>query len=189
MCRKACFPALNGVRQYMRAGRPYCLSHGGSDAAGRCAKTPKRQRRHTVARYARPPSLRRSLSPFSSLCSFLAAGIKGKLTFKEGGRATLPAFGRRLSRDGVRGYAPQIKRCRGRQLFARWGGEIYSAPPRPAKSAWARLFAGEARRLNYFRSLTRENNSVRCLIFTARIFSRLNPRKMWGRKNLKTATP
>ncbi|WET16814.1 hypothetical protein P2W49_10520 [Yersinia intermedia] len=51
--------------------------------------------------------LRRSLSPFSSLCSFLAAGIKGKLTFKEGGRATLPAFGRRLSRDGVRGYAPK----------------------------------------------------------------------------------
>lgn len=44
-------------------------------------------------------------------------------------RATLPAFGRRLSRDGVRGDAPQINRCRGRQLFARWGGEIYSAPP------------------------------------------------------------
>jgi hypothetical protein len=129
MCRKACFPARHGVRQFMRAGLPYDMSHGGNDAAGRCAKTPKRQRRHTVARYARPPPLRRSLSPFSSLCSFLAAGIKGKLTFKEGGRATLPAFGRRLSRDGVRGYAPQIKRCRGRQLFARWGGEIYSAPP------------------------------------------------------------
>jgi hypothetical protein len=61
--------------------------------------------------------------------------------------------------------------------------------PRPAKSAWARLFAGEARCLNYFRSLTRENNSVRCLIFTARISSLLNSRKMWGRKNLKTATP
>lgn len=129
MCRKACFPAPNGVRQYMRAGRPYCLSHGGNDAAGRCAKTPKRQRRHTVARYARPPPLRRSLSPFSSLYSFLVAGIKGKLTFKEGGRATLPAFGRRLICDGVRGDAPQINRCRGRQLFARWGGEIYPAPP------------------------------------------------------------
>lgn len=92
-------------------------------------QNPQGQRRHTVVRYARPPPLRRSLSPFYSLCSFLAAGIKGKLTFKEGGRATLPAFGRRLSRDGVRGYAPQINRCRGRQLFARWGGEIYSAPP------------------------------------------------------------
>lgn len=129
MCRKACFPVRNGVRRYMRAGRPYCPVHGGNVAAGRHVKTPKRQRRHTVARYARPPPLRRSLSPFYSLCSCLAAGIKGKLTFKEGGRATLPAFGRRLSRDGVRGDAPQIKRCRGRQLFARWGGEIYSALP------------------------------------------------------------
>ncbi|WP_337661546.1 hypothetical protein, partial [Pectobacterium brasiliense] len=41
MCRKACFPALNGVRQYMRAGRPYSLSHGGNVVAGRRAKTPK----------------------------------------------------------------------------------------------------------------------------------------------------
>ncbi|WP_165830209.1 hypothetical protein [Pectobacterium versatile] len=40
MSRKACFPTLNGVRHYMRAGRPYCLSHGGNVAAGRCAKTP-----------------------------------------------------------------------------------------------------------------------------------------------------
>ncbi|MBQ4795105.1 hypothetical protein F9U41_13760 [Pectobacterium versatile] len=30
----------NGVRQYMRAGRPYGLSHGGNVAAGRRAKTP-----------------------------------------------------------------------------------------------------------------------------------------------------
>ncbi len=129
MCRKACFPAPNGVRQFMRAGRPYDMSHGGNVAAGRRDITPQRQRRHTVARYARPPPLRRSLSPFSSLCSFLAAGIKGKLTFKEGGRATLPALGRRLSRDGVRGCAPRVNRCRGRQLFARWGGEIYPASP------------------------------------------------------------
>ncbi|MBF6638750.1 hypothetical protein ITX54_18960 [Rouxiella silvae] len=40
MCRKACFPARNGLRQYMRAGRPYGLSHGGNVAAGRRAKTP-----------------------------------------------------------------------------------------------------------------------------------------------------
>ncbi len=129
MCRKAWFPVRNGVRQYMRAGRPYCLSHGGNVVAERRVKTPQSQRRHTVARYARPPPLRRSLSPFSSLCSFLAAGIKGKLTFKGGGRATLPALGRRLSRDGVRGCAPRVNRCRGRQLSARWGGEIYPAPP------------------------------------------------------------
>lgn len=116
-----------------------CASTYGLDALIACrmgvmswldaAPKPQGQRRHTVARYARPPPLRRSLSPFSSLCSFLAAGIKGKLTFKEGGRATLPAFGRRLSRDGVRGCAPRVNRCRGRQLFARWGGEIYPAPP------------------------------------------------------------
>ncbi|WP_240819963.1 hypothetical protein [Pectobacterium carotovorum] len=30
----------NGVCQYMRAGRPYGLSHGGNVAAGRRAKTP-----------------------------------------------------------------------------------------------------------------------------------------------------
>ncbi|MBQ4768661.1 hypothetical protein F9U42_16095 [Pectobacterium versatile] len=33
-------PAQNGVRQFMRAGRPYCLAHGGNVAAGRHAKTP-----------------------------------------------------------------------------------------------------------------------------------------------------
>ncbi|MBA0204897.1 MULTISPECIES: hypothetical protein [Pectobacterium] len=41
LCRKIHFPAQNGVRQFMRAGRPYCLSHGGNVAAGRRAKTPK----------------------------------------------------------------------------------------------------------------------------------------------------
>ncbi|MEF9678203.1 hypothetical protein [Pectobacterium aroidearum] len=41
LCRKIHFPAQNGVRQFMRAGRPYCLSHGGNVAAGRHAKTPK----------------------------------------------------------------------------------------------------------------------------------------------------
>ncbi|WP_440863931.1 hypothetical protein [Symbiopectobacterium purcellii] len=35
------FPAQNGMRQFMRAGRPYCLAHGGNVAAGRHAKTPK----------------------------------------------------------------------------------------------------------------------------------------------------
>ncbi|MFJ5376394.1 hypothetical protein ACIPSX_03430 [Pectobacterium sp. CHL-2024] len=40
MRRKIPFPAQNGVRQFMRAGRPYCLSHGGNVAAGRHAKTP-----------------------------------------------------------------------------------------------------------------------------------------------------
>ncbi|ETA85884.1 hypothetical protein A628_04146 [Salmonella enterica subsp. enterica serovar Cubana str. 76814] len=29
----------------------------------------------------------------------------------------------------MRGCAPRVNRCRGRQLFARWGGEIYPAPP------------------------------------------------------------
>ncbi|MEF9678211.1 hypothetical protein ABRQ00_05985 [Pectobacterium aroidearum] len=40
MRRKIPFPAQNGVRQFMRAGRPYSLSHGGNVAAGRHAKTP-----------------------------------------------------------------------------------------------------------------------------------------------------
>jgi hypothetical protein len=51
--------------------------------------------------------------------------------------------------------------------FSLAGAAKFIRLPRPAKSAWARLFAGEARCLNYFRSLTRENISVRCLIFTA----------------------
>ncbi|WP_182912422.1 hypothetical protein [Pectobacterium polaris] len=41
MRRKIHFPAQNGVRQFMRAGRPYCLSHGVFVAAERHAKTPK----------------------------------------------------------------------------------------------------------------------------------------------------
>jgi len=31
----------NGVRQFMRAGRPYYLAHGGNDSAGRYVKTPR----------------------------------------------------------------------------------------------------------------------------------------------------
>ena len=76
MYRKACFPARNGVRQYMRAGRPYCLSHGGNVAAGRHAKT-RGQRRHTVARYARPTPLRRAFSLF-----FFASSKNGNAALK-----------------------------------------------------------------------------------------------------------
>ena len=65
MCRKACFPARNGVRQYMQAGRPYCMSHGGNVAAGRRAKT--RVKGGTPSPATRDHPLRRSLSPFSSL--------------------------------------------------------------------------------------------------------------------------
>ncbi|EPF7517520.1 hypothetical protein ACSTTJ_005260, partial [Klebsiella pneumoniae] len=61
--------------------------------------------------------------------------------------------------------------------FRSLGRRNLSGSPRPAKSAWARLFAGEARCLKYFRSLIRENISVRCLIFTAPVSSLLNPRK------------
>nr|QNL33436.1 hypothetical protein [Escherichia coli] len=52
-------PRSNGVRHYARAGRPYCMSHGGNVLAERPAKTPKVKRGHTVARYARPPPKRR----------------------------------------------------------------------------------------------------------------------------------
>ncbi|MFQ6565363.1 hypothetical protein ACK15D_18055, partial [Dickeya dianthicola] len=48
------------------------------------------------------------------------------------------------------------------------GRQIFCGSPRPAKAAWARLFAGEARCLKYFRVVIRENISVRCLIFMAR---------------------
>lgn len=112
----------------MRAERPYSMSHGGNVGAGRTAKTPEGQRRHTVLRYARPPPKRRLFLPFSSLCSFLTKRIKGKLGFLGGGRATLPAFGRRLRLDGVRGKPPTkigIWGC----LFARWGGKFFAAPP------------------------------------------------------------
>ncbi|MGI8463564.1 hypothetical protein [Pectobacterium punjabense] len=40
LCWKIHFLAQNGVRQFMRAGRPYCLAHEGNVAAGRHAKTP-----------------------------------------------------------------------------------------------------------------------------------------------------
>ncbi|MCW2475361.1 hypothetical protein [Candidatus Symbiopectobacterium sp. NZEC151] len=41
MRRKIHFPAQNGMHQFMRAGRPYYLAHGGNVAAGRRTKTPK----------------------------------------------------------------------------------------------------------------------------------------------------
>jgi len=50
--------------------------------------------------------------------------------------------------------------------------------PPAGKIRVARLFAGEARCLNYFRSLTCENNSVRYLIFMACISLLLNPKKV-----------
>lgn len=55
-------------------------------------------------------------TPFFAYFFFCPSGQakKWENAFKEGGRATLPAFGRRLSRDGVRGCAPQINRYRGR---------------------------------------------------------------------------
>lgn len=69
-------------------------------------QNPQRQRRHTVARYARPPPLRRRFSPIFSFVRSVQAK-KWENAFKEGGRATLPAFGRRLSCDGVRGKPPK----------------------------------------------------------------------------------
>ncbi|AJC68443.1 hypothetical protein W909_13050 [Dickeya zeae EC1] len=127
----------------------------------------------------------RATTPFETpffayfFCCPFRPAKKWENAFKAGGRATLPALGRRLSRDGVRG-TPPTKTGAWARLFARWGGKFFAAPPRPAKAAWARLFAGEARCLKYFRAVIRENIPVRCLIFTARYFSCLNSRKMGG---------
>ncbi|ADM97224.1 hypothetical protein Dda3937_03408 [Dickeya dadantii 3937] len=52
----------------------------------------------------------------------------GKRRFKWVGRATLPAGGRRLSGDGVRGKPP-TKTGSWARLFARWGGKFFAAPP------------------------------------------------------------
>ncbi|MCR9002094.1 hypothetical protein [Rahnella perminowiae] len=82
------------------------MSHGGNVVAERHAKTPN-DKGGTPSPATRDHPFKTVAFAFSSLCSFLAVGIKRKLTFKEGGRATLPAFGRRLSRDGVRGDAPK----------------------------------------------------------------------------------
>ncbi len=40
-CSRGILPRSNGVRHSARAGRPYCMSHGGNVMAGRHAKTPK----------------------------------------------------------------------------------------------------------------------------------------------------
>ena len=60
-------------------------------------------------------------------CPFRPAK-KWENAFKAGGRATLPALGRRLSRDGVRG-TPPTKTGAWARLFARWGGKFFAAPP------------------------------------------------------------
>jgi len=75
---------------------------------------------------------------------------------------------------------PQNKPLSWATAFRSLGRQNLFGSPRPAKSVWARLFADEARCLNYFRALTRENNSVRCLIVTACIPSLLNPKKSGG---------
>jgi hypothetical protein len=126
--RGGILPRSNGVCRVMRAGRPFSTSHGGNVRAERPTKTPEGQRRHTVLRYARPPPLRRLFWPFSSLCSFLPKRIKVKLGFKGGGRATLPAFGRRLRHDGVRGYAPQINRRVGASFCSLGRQNLFGSP-------------------------------------------------------------
>ncbi|WP_275150538.1 hypothetical protein, partial [Citrobacter portucalensis] len=65
-------------------------------------QNPQGQKRHTVTRYARPTPLRRAFRLF-----FLAGSKKRERCFKGVGRATLPASGRRLSGDGVRGKPPK----------------------------------------------------------------------------------
>ncbi|MFJ5483553.1 hypothetical protein [Pectobacterium actinidiae] len=101
MRRKIHFPAQNGVRQFMRAGRPYCLSHGGNVAAGRHAKTPTSTAAHRRALRATSPFETPFLAHFF-FCPFRSAK-KWENAFKAASRASLPAGGRRLSCDGVRG--------------------------------------------------------------------------------------
>ncbi len=119
----------------MRAGRPYCLSHGGNAAAGRHAKTPG-QRRHTVARYARPTPLRRAFSLF-----FFASSKKWERCFKG-----LVAPNRHIPRRG--GNIAWLRRCAGQAphktgtwaclLFSRWGGKILRLPG-PPSIRWANV--------------------------------------------------
>jgi len=71
--------------------------------------------------------LRRRFSPIFSVVHSGQAK-KWENAFKAGGRATLPALGRRLSRDGVRG-TPPTKTGAWARLFARWGGKFFAAPP------------------------------------------------------------
>ncbi|MBN3126551.1 hypothetical protein H4F63_02850 [Pectobacterium brasiliense] len=101
MRRKIHFPAQNGVRQFMRAGRPYCLSHGGNVAAGRHAKTPK-VNGGTPSRATRDYPFETPFLAHFFFCPFRSAK-KWENAFKVGSRASLPACGRRLSHDGVRG--------------------------------------------------------------------------------------
>lgn len=121
MCRKACFPARHGVRQYMRAGRPYCLSHGGNVAAERRVKTPgvnggTPSHRH----YARP-------TPFKTRCLahfFFASSKKWERCLKGWSRSIgiSPAGAGNIAwlRDGVRASPPQ-KPARGRALLLAGG--------------------------------------------------------------------
>ncbi|MFP3373825.1 hypothetical protein, partial [Pseudomonas sp. SIMBA_068] len=78
------------------------------------------------------------------------------------------------------GLCPPNKPLSWTTAFRSLGQRNLFGSPRLAKSAWARLFADEAQCLNYFRALTRENNSVRCLIVTACIPLLLNPKKSGG---------
>lgn len=103
---------------------------------------PPRVKGGTPPRYARPPPLRRCFSPIFSFARSSQTN-KWESTFKEGGRAPERVFllrqKFRASFDGVRGVAPQINRCSGEHLFARWGGKIYSAPP-PVRFAGANAY-------------------------------------------------
>lgn len=124
----------------MRAGRPYCLSHGGNVAAGRHAKTPQRQRRHTVARYARLPPLRRRFSP---TFSFARSGQRknGKTPSK---RVVAPRY-RLVAGDLATtvcwAEAPQINRRVGAS-FCSLGRQNLFGSPRPARFPLGEALAG-----------------------------------------------
>ncbi|MBN3342609.1 hypothetical protein H5A44_09235 [Pectobacterium brasiliense] len=101
MRRKIHFPAQNGVRQFMRAGRPYYLAHGVMSRLDATPKPPRSTAAHRRALRATTPFETPFLAHFF-FCPFRSAK-KWENVFKAGSRDSLPAGGRRLSHDGVRG--------------------------------------------------------------------------------------
>nr|UKE82706.1 hypothetical protein KXZ65_15175 [Pectobacterium sp. PL152] len=144
MRRKIPFPAQNGVRQFMRAGRPYCLAHGGNVAAGRHAKTPNVKAAHRRTLRATTPFETPFLAHFF-FCPFRSAK-KWENAFKVGSRASLPACGRRLSHDGVRGLSPPNKPTRGRVFLLAGAAKFIRLPPACSVSLGETLAGGFGRR-------------------------------------------
>nr|WED67843.1 hypothetical protein PJ912_16200 [Pectobacterium colocasium] len=134
--------------KYLSRHRTACASSCGLDALiawhmgvmSRLDATPKPPTGGTPSHATRDYPFETPFLAHFFFCPFRSAK-KWENAFKVGSRASLPACGRRLSHDGVRGLSPPNKPTRGR-VFLLAGAAKFIRLPRPARFPLGETLAG-----------------------------------------------